>query len=132
MITGRDIPETDAKLAMGEGAFDLHDVGDNLLAHGLWREQVTPLLPRLALGLGVRADRGREFVPPLPRPRGVDDHARVVALGIRRDGWVERAGPGAVDDVERALGVRTGHHGPHHVVEIRDVDVLVYHDDDPA
>jgi CO/xanthine dehydrogenase Mo-binding subunit len=34
VITGRDIPETEAKLAMGEGAFDLHDVGDNLLAHG--------------------------------------------------------------------------------------------------
>src|ERR1044071_9083961 len=29
VITGRDIPETEAKLAMGEGAFDLHDVGDN-------------------------------------------------------------------------------------------------------
>jgi len=34
VIIGRDIPETDAKVAMGEGAFDLHDVGDNLLAHG--------------------------------------------------------------------------------------------------
>jgi CO/xanthine dehydrogenase Mo-binding subunit len=33
VITGRDIPETEAKVAMGEGAFDLHDVGDNLLAH---------------------------------------------------------------------------------------------------
>src|SRR5438045_9242775 len=32
--TGHDIAETSAKLAMGEGAFDLHDVGDNLLAHG--------------------------------------------------------------------------------------------------
>src|SRR3954451_21992513 len=34
VITGNDIAETAAKLAMGEGAFDLHDVGDNLLAHG--------------------------------------------------------------------------------------------------
>jgi CO/xanthine dehydrogenase Mo-binding subunit len=34
IITGNDIGETSAKLAMGEGAFDLHDVGDNLLAHG--------------------------------------------------------------------------------------------------
>src|SRR5262245_24922495 len=33
VITGRDIPETSAKLAMGEGALDLHDIGDNLLAH---------------------------------------------------------------------------------------------------
>ncbi len=28
-----DLPETSAKLAMGEGALDLHDIGDNLLAH---------------------------------------------------------------------------------------------------
>jgi CO/xanthine dehydrogenase Mo-binding subunit len=33
VITGDDIPETSAKLAMGEGALDLHDIGDNLLAH---------------------------------------------------------------------------------------------------
>src|SRR5262245_30482508 len=33
VITGADIPETNAKLMLGEGAIDLHDVGDNLLAH---------------------------------------------------------------------------------------------------
>ena len=34
VITGKDIPETSARLALGaEGAFDLHDIGDNLLAH---------------------------------------------------------------------------------------------------
>ena len=33
VITGADLPETSAKLAMGEGALDLHDIGDNLLAH---------------------------------------------------------------------------------------------------
>jgi CO/xanthine dehydrogenase Mo-binding subunit len=33
VITGEDLPETSAKLAMGEGALDLHDIGDNLLAH---------------------------------------------------------------------------------------------------
>src|SRR5258706_2182124 len=33
VITGKDIPPTNAKLAMGEGALDLHDMGDNLLAH---------------------------------------------------------------------------------------------------
>jgi hypothetical protein len=31
--TGDDLPETSAKLAMGEGALDLHDIGDNLMAH---------------------------------------------------------------------------------------------------
>jgi CO/xanthine dehydrogenase Mo-binding subunit len=34
VLTGADIPETNAKLMLGEGAIDLHDVGDNLLAHG--------------------------------------------------------------------------------------------------
>jgi CO/xanthine dehydrogenase Mo-binding subunit len=33
VITGEDLPETSAKLAMGEGALDLHDIGDNLIAH---------------------------------------------------------------------------------------------------
>ena len=33
VITGDDIPKTTAKLMMGEGGFDLGDMGDNLLAH---------------------------------------------------------------------------------------------------
>jgi CO/xanthine dehydrogenase Mo-binding subunit len=33
VITGADIPKTSAKLAMGEAALDLGDMGDNLLAH---------------------------------------------------------------------------------------------------
>ena len=33
VITGADIPPTAAKLAMGEVAIDLHDIGDNALAH---------------------------------------------------------------------------------------------------
>jgi CO/xanthine dehydrogenase Mo-binding subunit len=32
IITGRDLPETRAKLLMGEGALDLHDIADNALA----------------------------------------------------------------------------------------------------
>jgi CO/xanthine dehydrogenase Mo-binding subunit len=33
VVTGKDIPPTSAKLAMGEAALDLHDIADNLLAH---------------------------------------------------------------------------------------------------
>ena len=33
VVTGRDIPLVQAKLAMGEAALDLRDMGDNLLAH---------------------------------------------------------------------------------------------------
>ncbi len=33
VITGDDIPKTTARLMMGEGGFDLGDMGDNLLAH---------------------------------------------------------------------------------------------------
>jgi CO/xanthine dehydrogenase Mo-binding subunit len=33
VITGADLPLTTAKLAMGEGALDLHDMADNLMAH---------------------------------------------------------------------------------------------------
>src|SRR5262245_21721316 len=35
VITGKDIPPNSAKLVLGgEAALDLHDMGDNLLAHG--------------------------------------------------------------------------------------------------
>ncbi len=33
VLTGREIPKTDAKIMMAEGGFDLGDMGDNLLAH---------------------------------------------------------------------------------------------------
>jgi CO/xanthine dehydrogenase Mo-binding subunit len=33
IVTGHDIPLTDAKLPIAEGSFDLHDLSDNLLAH---------------------------------------------------------------------------------------------------
>jgi CO/xanthine dehydrogenase Mo-binding subunit len=33
VITGADVPPTTAKLAIGEGALDLADMGDNLMAH---------------------------------------------------------------------------------------------------
>src|SRR3989442_6059377 len=34
VITGKDIPENFAKVAIGgEGTFDMHDMGDNMLAH---------------------------------------------------------------------------------------------------
>ena len=33
VVTGEDIPKTTARLMMGEGGFDLGDMGDNLLAH---------------------------------------------------------------------------------------------------
>ena len=33
VITGADIPETNAKLMRGEGTIDLHDIGDNVMAH---------------------------------------------------------------------------------------------------
>src|SRR5438477_5241387 len=33
VVTGQDIPKTTAALAIGEGAIDLGDMGDNLLAH---------------------------------------------------------------------------------------------------
>src|SRR5205807_3358515 len=92
----------------------------------------TPLLARLTLRRGDRPLLYRKLVAPLPRPRRVDDHARVVALDVRRDGRIERAGPGPVDDVEGALGIRTGQHGPHDVVDVGDIDVLVHHDDDAA
>ena len=34
IVTGQDIPLTSAKVALGEGALDLRDMADNLMAHG--------------------------------------------------------------------------------------------------
>src|SRR3989442_1401835 len=46
--------------------------------------------------------------------------------------WVERARPRAMDDVERALGVRPREKRPHDVVEVGHVHVVVHHDHDAA
>src|SRR5216684_9400643 len=91
-----------------------------------------PAVTRDALLLRAGANRLRELVAPLERPAGIDDYPAVVALDVWPDRRIQRPAPGAFDDVERALRIRPRAHSPHHLVEVRHVDVLVHHDHDPA
>ena len=48
------------------------------------------------------------------------------------DRRVEWAGPGALDHVDRALGVGAREQRPHHVIQIGHVDILVDYNGDAA
>src|SRR5581483_10410054 len=70
----------------------------------------------------------RELVLPLERLRGVYYGPRAEALLVRRDDRVERAAPGAANDVNVARRLAAGGQRPQHLVGVVDVHVLVYHD----
>src|SRR5579864_8089207 len=76
-------------------------------------------------------DRG-EFVAPVPRPAGVDDGAaiRVIAhrLAFRLDARIQWRRPGIADDVDRGCRIGPRDQCPDHLLEIRDVDIVVDHD----
>jgi CO/xanthine dehydrogenase Mo-binding subunit len=102
VITRDDIPETSAKLAMGEGAIDLHDVGDNLLARTkvLYHGHAVAAVAATSL---EAAREGASLIEvqyePLEPVRSIDQaiapdapilHAGLVTKGRTRDG---RTGP---------------------------------------
>src|SRR5579864_2415747 len=76
-------------------------------------------------------DRG-EFVAPVPRPAGVDDGAAigVIAhrLAFRLDARIQWRRPGIADDVDRGCRIGPRDQCPDHLLEIRDVDIVVDHD----
>ncbi len=97
VITGVDIPETNAKLLLGEGAIDLHDVGDNLLAHG----KVLYHGHAVAAVAAVTAEAAREaaaqitVVYDLLEPVMTLDRAMAPDAPILHDGMVTKGQPGA-------------------------------------
>src|SRR5579872_206533 len=95
-------------------------------------ENPAPPLASNALLLGRRADRRRELIFPFPRSGRVDDEPTVEAFFAWFDGGIERTAPRAVDDVEAALGVGPRANRPHHLVQVRDVDVFVDHHRNPS
>src|SRR5205823_6648039 len=74
---------------------------------------------------GLRPDRRREPVAPLPGAGRVDDEPAVEALLPGLDGRVEWAAPGAVDDVQAPLRIGARADRPDHLVQVGDVDVIV-------
>src|SRR4030081_735331 len=91
-----------------------------------------PPLARNPLLFGRRSDRGRKLLLPLPWTRRVDDEAAVKTLLAGLNRRIERSAPRAMDDVQAALGIRARAHGPHDLVQVGDVDVLVDDDGDAA
>src|ERR1051325_9806935 len=92
-------------------------------------QQFRPFFADFFLQLGARAGDDRKFVAPLVRARRVDQRARAEALLLARDRRVERAAPAAVDDLDRARRVAARAERPDDFVGLRDVNVVVDHDD---
>lgn len=92
VITGDDIPKTTAKLMMGEGGFDLGDMGDNLLAHdkalyeGHAVAAVAATSPELAREAAAAIRVTYEVLPPVMTV----DQAMAPGAAILHDGLVTR------------------------------------------
>ena len=67
VVTGKDVPLIDAKLGMGEGAMDLKDMGDNLLARdkALYHGHAVAAVAATTLAAARRSPPP----PPARRPR---------------------------------------------------------------
>src|SRR4051812_2806812 len=68
-------------------------------------DEPAPALASDLLLFGGQVAHGRELLLPLERAARVDDESRVEALLVRMDRRIQRAAPGALDEVDRPLGV---------------------------
>src|SRR5919201_3286199 len=91
-------------------------------------DEPAPALVRAALRFRSRQLRNGEPVTPLPGPRRVDDRARAEALLVRMHARIEGTAPRARDDVDRLGRFAPRADGPEHLLEVHDVDVVVYDD----
>src|SRR2546426_2336394 len=96
------------------------------------QDRLRPLIGDLFAQLGAHLRNGRELVAPFPRAGRIDHKPRVEALLPRRNDGIQRPAPGSLDEVVVLLRLGPRAHRPDHVVEIRHVNVLIYHDDQAA
>src|SRR5690348_12204939 len=89
------------------------------------RKHVPPLLQHLAAAFWARLGDLGKLATPLERPGRVDDRPGVEALLARRDDGIERSAPAPAEDIDVFLRVAPGADGPHHLLEVHHVDVLV-------
>ena len=97
VITGVDIPETNAKLMLGEGAIDLHDVGDNLLAHGkvLYNGHAVAAVAAVSAEAAGAAAAQIKVVYDVLEPVMTLDRAMAPDAPILHEGMVTKGQPGA-------------------------------------
>jgi len=81
VVTGKDIPETSAKLMMGEGAIDLHDVGDNLLAHSKVLYHGHPVAAVAATSLDLAREAASRIKVEYERLEPVESVDQAIAPG---------------------------------------------------
>src|SRR5215470_54192 len=76
----------------------------------------------------------QRMVLPVKRGGGIDNHPRIrvqLAL-IRRDGHVDAATLGVLDDLHAALRIAAGQDRPNDVLNIRDVHMVIDHNCEPV
>ena len=96
------------------------------------RQPGLPLFRKLSARLIADRASRRKFIAPLPWPNCLDDHARIVALLSRLDDRVERATPGAAQNIHRCCRVGPSRYGPKHFVRVGDIDVIIDDDNVPT
>ena len=96
VITGDDIPENFAKVAIGgEGTFDMHDMGDNALAHGkaLYNGHAVAAVAAVSLEAAQEAAARIEVVYEPLEPVLSVDRALAADAPILHENLVEGQGP---------------------------------------
>jgi CO/xanthine dehydrogenase Mo-binding subunit len=114
VITGDDLPETSAKLAMGEAALDLHDIGDNLIAHNkaLYHGHAVAAVAATSLDIAreaaARVRVQYEVLPPvLTIDQAISPGAPVLHPGLVTRGR-PAAGAGGPTNVAARMELRRG------------------------
>ena len=95
VITGDDIPKTKARLMMGEGGFDLGDMGDNLLAHDkvLYEGHAVAAVAATSPDLARRAADAVVVTYDVLKPVMTVDEALAADAPILHDDLVTRGQP---------------------------------------
>lgn len=95
VITGRDLAKTTAKLMMGEGGFDLGDMGDNLLAHdkALYEGHAVAAVAATSPELARAATERIVVTYDVLRPVMTVDQAMAPDAPILHDGLVTKGQP---------------------------------------
>ncbi len=114
VVTRDDIPETFAKIVMGEGAIDLHDVGDNALARTkvLYEGHAVAAVAATSVELArAAAERITVVYEPLPAVCTLDQ-ALAPGAAVLHDGMVTKGkpadGPSGPTNIAMRIEMRRG------------------------
>jgi CO/xanthine dehydrogenase Mo-binding subunit len=95
VVTGRDVPETTAKLALGEASIELHDIGDNMIARKkvLYHGHTVAAVAATSLDIARRAAAAITVVYERLEPAMSIDRAIAADAPILHEDMVTKGAP---------------------------------------